>query len=193
MLLGLARDGGRLVDVGANLGYFSLIWAAAREGNSVVAFEASPRNVALLGHNVETNHFSRQIEVRAQAVGQAAGEMDFDLGPQEQTGWGGLKLTSSERSQRVQVVRLEDVLGDEQIDLLKIDIEGADTWALMGAGRLLQNRRVKLVCWEQNKPRMRELDIPERQAVEFLASVGYKAAMMGACEGETTMWQATWR
>jgi FkbM family methyltransferase len=192
-LLGLAREGGRLVDVGANLGYFSLLWAAAREGNSVVAFEASPRNVALLRHNVETNHLARRIEVRAQAVGKASGEMDFDLGPEEQTGWGGLKLTSSERTQKVQVVRLDDVLGDEPIDLLKIDIEGADTWALMGAERLLRERRIKHLWWEQNKPRMRELNINETEAARFIKSVGYQPMPQGDPRGESVNWHATWR
>jgi hypothetical protein len=38
----------------------------------------------------------------------------------------------------VSVVRLYDIF----VDVLKIDIEGADTWALMGAERLLRNKQV---------------------------------------------------
>jgi len=44
----LAKTGGCLVDVGANAGYFSCIWAAANPLNEVYAFEPSPRNLAML-------------------------------------------------------------------------------------------------------------------------------------------------
>ena len=92
LLCRLAREGGHLVDVGANLGYFSLLWAEANACNTVTAFEASPRNQELLRHNVGQNGFSARIQVRAEAVGRGNGEMEFDLGPEDQTGWGGLVL-----------------------------------------------------------------------------------------------------
>ena len=48
----LARDGGALVDVGANMGYFSLLWAGQNSNARAIAFEASPRNVELFRTNV---------------------------------------------------------------------------------------------------------------------------------------------
>src|SRR5882724_3580048 len=42
----LARQGGLFVDVGANIGVFSCIWAALNPTNEVYAFEPSPRNLA---------------------------------------------------------------------------------------------------------------------------------------------------
>ena len=47
-----ARQGGLLVDVGANWGYFTLLWLAARADNRVVAVEASPRNLEALRENL---------------------------------------------------------------------------------------------------------------------------------------------
>ena len=44
----LGADGGLFLDVGANAGYFTLIWLAANPGNRAVCREASPRNLALL-------------------------------------------------------------------------------------------------------------------------------------------------
>jgi FkbM family methyltransferase len=191
MVLGLARDGGRLVDVGANLGYFSLIWSAAKKGNSATAFEAAPRNLEILWHNVGVNRLEHAIDVHSQAVGMNHGVMDFDPGPQDQTGWGGLQLNPAEHTHKVEVVRLDEVLGDEQIDLLKIDIEGADTWALQGAERLLRNRQIRYVLWEQNQQRMQALNIPEERAIEFLMSVGYQPMVHGNCRGDVTSWYAT--
>lgn len=51
----LARQGGVLVDVGANLGYFPLLWAALNRENKCFAFEASPRNIPLLNRNISRN------------------------------------------------------------------------------------------------------------------------------------------
>ena len=62
-LCDLARRGGTFVDVGANLGYFSLLWAAQNPGNRCVAFEASPRNLDLLRRNVARNSLGGRVEV----------------------------------------------------------------------------------------------------------------------------------
>jgi hypothetical protein len=51
-LIRIAQRGGVMVDVGANLGYFSLLWAAAATDNRCFSFEASPRNDEILRRNV---------------------------------------------------------------------------------------------------------------------------------------------
>ena len=64
VLVEIARKpGGLLVDVGANLGYFSLLWAAQRADNQAIAFEASPRNVPLLVDNLEANGLGGRVQV----------------------------------------------------------------------------------------------------------------------------------
>jgi hypothetical protein len=70
----------------------------------------------------------------------------------------------------VSVVRLYDIF----VDVLKIDIEGADTWALMGAERLLRNKQVGRIFYEENRPRMAELGIHSGEAKAFLESHGYQ-------------------
>jgi FkbM family methyltransferase len=170
----LARRGGTFVDVGANLGYFSLLWAATNSGNRSVAFEASPRNVAMLRDNVSRNALGSRVAVMPVAVGAAAGRHRFDMGPPEQTGWGGFTREQDSDAPEVDVVRIDEVLDTgDPIALLKIDIEGAEAWALAGCERLLRNRRVAEIWYEQNKPRMRALGIAGDAAQEFLRSVGY--------------------
>jgi FkbM family methyltransferase len=190
----VARKGGVLIDVGANLGYFSLLWAAARPDNHVVAFEPSPRNIELLKANVFRNGFADRIDIRTQAVGSASGEMEFDTGPEEQTGWGGLSLKKTQQSIRVPVVRLDEALTEtDEIAMLKIDIEGADTWAILGAERLLRERRIKNIWWEQNTQRMRQLEIPAAKSVEFLKGLGYEPTPNGHLDANTINWFATLR
>jgi hypothetical protein len=72
-LLQLAQAGGLMVDVGANLGDFSLLWAGTNPGNRGVAIEASPRNLDMLRRNIARNHFGERISVIPCAAGRAAG------------------------------------------------------------------------------------------------------------------------
>jgi FkbM family methyltransferase len=190
-VLELAARGGVMVDVGANIGYFSLLWANARPENRVFAFEASPRTLPLLRKNVEHNRLGARIDVNAVAVGRESGKLAFDLGPEDQTGWGGVTLDQGRENVTVEVVRLDDRLDPlQKIDLLKIDIEGADTWALMGCERLLRNGRVREIWFEANLPRMRLLGIEQDAAAKFLASVNYSVSSVGPPSGDLTEWRA---
>ena len=58
----LGSKGGVLVDVGANYGYFSCLWASQNKKNKVYAFEASPLNVEPLRNNVSKNTLEDQIK-----------------------------------------------------------------------------------------------------------------------------------
>ena len=170
----LARQSGLLVDVGANLGYFTLLWAAARPDNRCLAIEASPRNLDRLRRNVERNGFTDRVTIVPSAAGEASGRVRFDLGPEDQTGWGGIAGTTSSQMVEVDVVRIDDLVPEgESVAMLKIDIEGADALALKGCERLLRQRRVSEIRYEQNKPRLRDLGLSEALAEEFLRSVGY--------------------
>lgn len=176
----LARKGGLLADVGANYGYFSLLWAAQKPGNRSVAYEASPRNLAPLQSNISRNGFDTAVEVRPVAAGRRAGSMEFDQGPGNQTGWGGVVLSANSNSTvTVPVVRLDESLAVERfVDVMKIDIEGADTWALMGAESLLRDKRIGRIFYEENTPRMRELGISPGEAESLLQSFGYRVSRL---------------
>ena len=75
-----------MIDVGANAGYFSLIWLAAHPENSCIAFEAPSSNAELLRCNAEANGLGDRLEVHALAAGREAGTLTFDPGSEEQTG-----------------------------------------------------------------------------------------------------------
>jgi FkbM family methyltransferase len=190
-LVGIARQGGTMIDIGANLGYFSLLWAAGASGNRCLAFEPSPRVVEMLTRNVTGNGLASQVQVFPKAAGRQAGSLSFDVGPAEQSGWGGLVVSPGRDGIRVDVVRCDEVVPQaDDIALLKIDVEGADTWALMGCERLFRARRIKQVWFEQNRPRMRRLDIGEDEAENFLQSVGYRAQPESDPSEELVEWSA---
>jgi len=179
-----AKEGGLLVDVGANMGYFSLLWAAKSPAGRVVAFEAAPRNVVLMQNNIRRNGFSERITLVPKAAGNRAGTAAFDAGPAEQTGWGGISSTTSDTTVLVPLVRLDEELPDGPIEVLKIDVEGADTWVLLGCESLLKAKRVRTIYFEQNKDRMAQLGIDVGEAKTFLHDLDYTCVPLGGDEGE---------
>jgi FkbM family methyltransferase len=153
MVLKLAARGGLMVDVGANLGLFSLLWASVRTDNRVIAFEPSSRVLPLLRENIERNDLAGQIEVRAEAAGAETGTAAFEPGPEGAYGWGRFAVMESDRtSQTVEVpaVRLDDSLaGCGPISLLKIDAEGFDGYVIKGSETLLRSKQVRHVWMEE--------------------------------------------
>jgi FkbM family methyltransferase len=186
-----ARRGGLMLDVGANAGYFSLLWAANNPANRSIAFEPSRSNSELFRRNVRQNHLEHQIEIRPQAAGNRAGMVTFDPGCLAQTGWGGITRCRNSNTISVECVRIEEALDTSTfVDLMKIDVEGAETWVLMGCEQLLRGKRIKEIQFEQNKPRARALDIPDTEPFSFLASVGYRTIARSNPNGQLVEWQA---
>jgi hypothetical protein len=106
--------------------------------------------------------------------------MDIDPGPEDQTGWGGLTSSTSTRAVRVDVKTLDQVLPAEtQIEVLKIDTEGADHWVLEGAQQLLRERRINHIFFEQNVARMKALAIAEDAPRRLLEASGYRVEAFG--------------
>ena len=69
--------------------------------------------------------------------------------------------------------RLDDLLVDQVIDFLKLDCEGYELFALLGAGELLKRSRPCVIV-EQKPGRAQKFGLPERGAVDYLQSLGAK-------------------
>lgn len=185
-IAGHAAQGGLFVDVGANMGYFSLLWAGVSGSGKVVAFEASPRNIAIFKNNVARNGLGDRIALIPKAAGNRNGTVTFDAGPADQTGWGGIASAASATTITVPLVRLDEELPDASIDVLKIDVEGADTWVLLGCEVLLKKRAIRRIYFEQQPSRMKALGIEPGDAQRFLDGLGYACHPLGEHDGEWT-------
>ena len=118
------RAGDAVIDVGANIGSYSLL-AATLVGatGSVDAFEPAPRTAARLRENLEINDFS-WVMVHEAAVGAEVGIVRFAdaLGATSHLAVAG----ETEPSIDVPMVRLDDLLDGRRYALAKLDIEGAE-------------------------------------------------------------------
>jgi FkbM family methyltransferase len=135
----LLRPGMVMIDVGANIGYYSLL-GAARVGpaGTVIAFEPGEANTALLQMSAQANAF-KNIAIHALAVADVNRTVGFSMDDSN-----GSIYPQDARLGHLQVraVRLDDFLKDEpRIDLVKMDIEGAEGLALAGMRQLLLRHR----------------------------------------------------
>ncbi|HUA74451.1 MAG TPA: FkbM family methyltransferase [Solirubrobacteraceae bacterium] len=146
--------GGVVWDVGANIGFYSLI--AARlvgEGGKVIAFEPLPDNQRAVLRNVELNGLGN-VELVALALSDSEGEAELEI--HDSPTWAKLDTsgdtafkrdTAASGSVRVEVSTLDAQLARLPApQLVKMDIEGAEVAALRGASKLLGECRPALIC-----------------------------------------------
>ncbi len=179
----IALQGGTLLDVGANYGYFTLLWCAARPDNQVVAVEASPRNLPFLRENIERNGFASRVQVYDWAASDTSdGTVLFDLGPDSQTGWGGIAHEVKSSVIEVACHRVDQQFSNRQFAVMKIDCEGADILVLRGSSGLLKRHQVKHIFFEENLVRMKMLGLKTDEAKEMMSQYGYELTEFASSE-----------
>ena len=176
-----AVRGGVLVDVGANWGYFSLIWAAANTTNRVIAIEAAPANIEPLRKNIVTNNFTERVTIVAAAAGATNEFLPFDTrSDDQQTGCGGLAPNDRTIALQVKVLPLDEICtGISRVDVLKVDVEGAESLVLRGARKLLKAGAIREIFLELNETRMKNIGIAKNEPLRILQEFGYICEQRG--------------
>jgi FkbM family methyltransferase len=180
MLQKLARPGATVADIGAHIGFDTLVLSRrVGEAGTVLAFEPDPANLALLRKNVEINAITN-VRVIDRAVAACTGMLAFDsqglttshlMAPNE-------PLTSSATT--VQAVSLDDLLYKERApipSLLKIDVEGYELAVLQGAIRFLSQKKPALLLELHTEQSMVE-------CLALLAPLKYKFRLLDEAGGD---------
>jgi FkbM family methyltransferase len=138
-VLSYLRPGDSFLDAGANVGVYTLLAAAAVGKDGVVdAVEAAPRCVERLKQNVLLNDCS-QVRIHAIALSASHGEVTFVVDQDVSNRVVASSAGVPHRIARVPAAPLDDVLErDRQYAMAKMDIEGSETAALLGAERRLR-------------------------------------------------------
>jgi FkbM family methyltransferase len=134
------KPGMVFVDVGAHIGEYALL-AAQRVGRTgeVHAFEPNPKVYAVLAENVRLNGLD-QIVMRPWAVSAEEGDVDLDVHPEPALSALASRTPPTDpthRVERVPSVTLDGYLAGRRVDLIKIDVEGAEMLVVRGAQSLL--------------------------------------------------------
>jgi FkbM family methyltransferase len=143
-LVRLLRPGSTFWDVGAHIGFFSLIASriVGHEGR-VHAFEPLPENIARLERSLALNEGSANVAIHPWAVADVVGEVP--LYPDVSSLMGGL-IGGPGVSIVVRGVTLDALANDLGLpDLIKVDVEGAESRVLAGGKQLLAQHSVPLI------------------------------------------------
>jgi FkbM family methyltransferase len=163
---------GVFVDAGANIGLVTIAIASLRPDVTIYAIEAHPGNAETLRQNIGRNPGTRAT-VFERALSREPGALVLNLG--EQSGHHHLGGEATNGSVEVQASTLDDLsaeAGIERIDVLKIDIEGAETEAFRGAARLLQSRAIGTIVAEVRDSHLSRMGSSEAELVALLSAHG---------------------
>jgi FkbM family methyltransferase len=147
---GILTRGATLVDIGANIGWFSLLGASVvGPSGRVLAIEPNPRNATLLRESAKDNGFDN-IDVLAVALAERAGAAALETdgsngrvipidGPPSET------VEASFVVATYPLDALLEQIGTRRVDVIKIDVEGAEPLVLRGATRTIAKWRPWLI------------------------------------------------
>lgn len=173
----LVRPGSVFFDIGANIGFFTLLGArlVGPEG-TVVAFEPHPENVAKLRRNIDLNAFANVVVV-PKATSDMSGDRILDA---RHAATASLlerdEAAGNEGFVRVATTSIDDFLEQRPglaPDVVKIDAEGHEVEIVDGMRETLRRSEPILVC---------EMHRRNREFVDAVEGAGYRTAMVGGLE-----------
>lgn len=172
------KEGMRVLDLGAQYGYFSLL-AAKRLGDKglVYAFEPEPENFELLSCNVEMNRFANIRPIR-KAVADRSSSAKLIL---YQEGSGLHSMYRRPNSQgvtargeiSVECIAIDELLEGSHLELIKLDIEGCEPYALEGMRETIA-RSPNLIMFAEFAPvLLRQAGIEPWDYLERIRALGF--------------------
>lgn len=175
------KPGDTFIDIGANGGIFSL-YASQKVGDTgrVYAFEPDERMLALMNENIKLNNLQNITVVRA-AVGDKNGKVSFAIS--DDAALNSLRetdhpLQSIIRWEEVDIMTLDSIIESyelESINLIKIDVEGAEKMVFEGATKFLSNPAGKTVAilFESADRNALKFDYSTKDWLQHLISQGH--------------------
>jgi len=130
LILEKVNKGDVFVDVGANIGYYSLL--AAKKGARVYAIEPEEKNLAVLEKNVKENNLEENIKLVKAGAGEKKGWAEIR---KSESNFGAHKLKKG--GGKVKIIRLDDLI-KEKVNVMKIDVEGMEAEVVKGAQKLIK-------------------------------------------------------
>ncbi|MBN1209557.1 MAG: FkbM family methyltransferase [Myxococcaceae bacterium] len=191
----LLRPGDTFVDVGAHWGYFTLLAAeAVTRAGRVVAVEADPRIHRTLVANLALNPLPHVTALHVAAAAEE-GTVKLEGYDEAQDNWGISRVRDAARaSSRAFTVparpvdAMLDELGVGRVSLVKMDIEGAEVFALAGMRRGFQAHRYERLLLELHPPQLREHGREPAELTRMLTEAGYQGWAVDHSPEATRRW-----
>jgi len=146
-LLHFLRDQDLFVDVGANIGSYTIL-ASGQIGCRTIAFEPVPATFTRLKNNIAINHISDKVEALNVGIGSISTKIRFSIDQDSANH----VLVENETSPSIEIAveTLDQLLGQHFPALIKIDVEGYESEVLKGANNILSNPGLQAIIIELN-------------------------------------------
>jgi FkbM family methyltransferase len=183
LILKQAKVGDVVVDVGANIGYYTVLLAdKVGKNGKVYAFEPDKTNFEILVKNIKENNLKNVVPVNA-AVGRKEGKLKLhkskdNLGdhklyethppcghsPLKKGGQNGLD------KELVKIIKLDDYLADIKVNLIKIDTQGWEPEVIGGAKELIKKNK-PVIFLEYSPASYKQAKLNGKKMMNFLRKI----------------------
>ncbi|MBT9171477.1 MAG: hypothetical protein DDT18_01853 [Actinobacteria bacterium] len=172
------------LDIGANVGYFTLLMASKARQGQVYSFEPIPICYHLLNCSILLNNFTNVV-VNNCAVGEIDGESIFYISMD--SAFSSLRnpsIIGESSSISVPVVSIDNYVDSRRninkVDFIKIDVEGAEMQVINGATSLLRDvtRRPRLIMLELVEEHLKRFSNKASDVIQLLRNYGYNAEIL---------------
>lgn len=191
----ILRPGNAAIDVGASLGMHTIVMANAvgPEGH-VDAFEAEPRLMPVLNRTTATNGM-HHVSLHGCAVGSQDGEVSFNVA--QTIGHSSLYDLGSEglvREKISVVMKMLDtaIASDADVNLIKIDVEGAELDVIRGAKRILSQSTDCAIVAECGPSHLRRIHVSLQDWIGEFTSLGYESYTIQEPSGDIDALDMQW-
>ncbi|MCA9873787.1 MAG: FkbM family methyltransferase [Ardenticatenaceae bacterium] len=169
-------------DVGANVGFFTVIGAKlVGSGGQVHAFEPVPENAAAVRHNCELNGM-KQVTVWETAVSDRSGMGQLQLA--QYSGGASLSVAAPppdyKETVSVDLITLDEFLEEKKAappSLVKIDVEGAEINVLKGMVNLIEKHK-PIIIFEIDDGEVAAFQKKKTICTDFLQNMGYTIELL---------------
>lgn len=174
---------GIYLDVGANIGATALPVARQRPDTQIICFEADPGIVSILRRNVTENRLSNIMIVECLAGPCSKDAVQFYTAPVSRFGMGSVGRQFDLPPMHLQQLTLDqclDRMGIDYVDVIKLDVEGAELGVLQGLSRRLTNSHPPAIVFEFNDWAERRIEGQSVGAAQlYLRSLGFQMFKLG--------------
>jgi FkbM family methyltransferase len=177
IIISLIRDTNTILDIGGNIGQMALLFA--QYAQKVYTFEPIPETGDRLLENIKLNNLENKVFLSRVALSNFRGKIKFGLPPIGNRGTGSTIITEQSKVRTIEVdaTTLDQFIEENNIshiDLIKMDIEGAELFALQGMTKLLSNEKKPIIILEMTLIMMTQAGYSPKDLLEFLGQFGYR-------------------
>ena len=174
LFLSFLKEGDVMLDVGANMGVYSLISSSkiGRNGK-IIAFEPDSDNFKIIKKSIEVNRFNN-ISVFPFAVSDKEEQIFFEKNTFNSGNHHIRKKKTSVTQSSIDAIKLDDFLKkEEKIDIIKMDIQGAEFFAFHGMKEIIEKFPNILIFAEYWVYGLKKMGVNPKEYIDLLESYGF--------------------